>query len=93
MKTLQITPLAALIVATALLAPGLVSAGADIVSDTPPPAPRVEQGPPHRVFTRTASPVRPFATVDGATRPCNSVPPRIYADFNSVYGEGGIPKS
>jgi hypothetical protein len=48
MKTLQSTPLAALIVATALLAPGLVSAGGDIVSDTPPPAPRVEHEPRHR---------------------------------------------
>ena len=45
MKTLQSAPLAALTVATALLAPGLVSAGSDIVSDTPPPAPRVEHEP------------------------------------------------
>jgi hypothetical protein len=48
MKTLQSTSLAALTVATALLAPGLVSAGADIVRDTPPPAPRVEHEPRHR---------------------------------------------
>jgi hypothetical protein len=48
MKTLQTTRLAALIVATALLAPRLVSAGADIVIDTTPPAPRVEHEPPRR---------------------------------------------
>jgi hypothetical protein len=48
MNTLQGTPLAALIVATVLLAPQLVFAGADVVSDTPPPAARIEHEPPHR---------------------------------------------
>ena len=47
MKTLQNTSWAALIVATSLFAPRLVFAG-DILSDTPPPAPRVEHEPPHR---------------------------------------------
>jgi hypothetical protein len=47
MKTLQNTSWAALIVAATLFAPRLVFAG-DILSDTPPPAPRVEHEPPHR---------------------------------------------
>ena len=47
MKTLQNTSWAALIVAASLLAPQLVLAG-DILSDTPPPAPRIEHEPPHR---------------------------------------------
>jgi hypothetical protein len=48
MNTLQKTSLATLIVAGALLLPRFASAGGDIVSDTPPPAPRIEHGPPHR---------------------------------------------
>lgn len=48
MKTLQNTILATLMVGAALLPPRSSSAGADIVSDTPPPAPRVEHGPLHR---------------------------------------------
>jgi hypothetical protein len=47
MKTLQNAPLAAFFIAIALLAPRLVTA-ADITSDTPPPAPRIENAPPHR---------------------------------------------
>ena len=46
MKTLQKTSLAALWVAGLL---SFASAGAaDIISDTAPPAPRVEHEPPHR---------------------------------------------
>jgi hypothetical protein len=48
MKTLQSTVFSALIVATALLGTRLASAGADIVTDTPPPEPRAEHEPPHR---------------------------------------------
>ena len=47
MKMLQNTFLAALIVAGPLLTGRLVLAG-DTVSDTPPPAPRVEHEPSHR---------------------------------------------
>ena len=52
MKTLQNTSWAALIVATSLLAPRLVFAG-DILSDTPPPAPRVEHEPPQSDLARS----------------------------------------
>ena len=48
MKMLQKTSLRTLIVAGALLSPGFAVAGDDVVSDTPPPAPRVEHEPPHR---------------------------------------------
>jgi hypothetical protein len=48
MNTLQKTLLSTLIGAGALLSPRFSLAGADIVSDTPPPAPRVEHEPPHR---------------------------------------------
>ncbi|MGO9995415.1 MAG: YXWGXW repeat-containing protein [Steroidobacteraceae bacterium] len=48
MKTLHKTSLATLLVASALLSPVITSAGADIVSDTPPPAPRVEHEPAPR---------------------------------------------
>ncbi len=48
MKTLQKTSLGTLVVAGALLALKFASAGADIVSDMPPPAPRGEHEPPHR---------------------------------------------
>ena len=48
MKTPRYTSLAALIVAVVLLTPRLVSADADITSETPPPAPRVEHEPQHR---------------------------------------------
>ncbi len=48
MKTLQNTMLATLIVGAALFSARFASAGADIVRDTPPPAPRIEHAPPHR---------------------------------------------
>jgi hypothetical protein len=48
MKTLQNTVLATIVIGCTLLSPRLVSAGTDIVSDTPPPAPRVEHEPVHR---------------------------------------------
>jgi hypothetical protein len=46
MKTLQNKRLATLMVAGALLGPGL--AAAEDIADTAPPAPRVEHAPPHR---------------------------------------------
>jgi hypothetical protein len=48
MKMLQKTSLATLLITAALLSSRLASAGSDIVSDTPPPAPRVEHEPLHR---------------------------------------------
>ncbi|MGA2708263.1 MAG: YXWGXW repeat-containing protein [Steroidobacteraceae bacterium] len=48
MNTLQKTLLSTLIGAGALLSPRFSLAGAAIVSDTPPPAPRVEHEPLHR---------------------------------------------
>jgi WXXGXW repeat (2 copies) len=46
MNTLQSTALAALMVAASLAARPVLAA--DILSDAPPPAPRVEHEPPHR---------------------------------------------
>jgi WXXGXW repeat (2 copies) len=48
MKTLQKASLPILIIAGAFLSSRFASAGADIVVDTHPPAPRVEHEPPHR---------------------------------------------
>ena len=48
MNTLQKTLLSTLIGAGTLLSSRFSMAGADIVSDTPPPAPRVEHEPQHR---------------------------------------------
>jgi hypothetical protein len=48
MKMLQKTFLSTLVAAGALLSPGFSSAAPDVVSDTSPPAPRVEREPPHR---------------------------------------------
>jgi hypothetical protein len=48
MKTLQKTSLGPLIIVGALLASGFAAAGDEVVSDTPPPAPRIEHEPPHR---------------------------------------------
>jgi hypothetical protein len=47
MKTPQKASLPIIIIAGTLLSPTFASAGADIVVDTPPPAPRVEHVP-HR---------------------------------------------
>jgi len=47
MKTPQKASLPIIIIATALLSPTFASAGADVVVDTAPPAPRVEHVP-HR---------------------------------------------
>jgi hypothetical protein len=48
MKTLQKSSAAMLLVAGALFMAGYASAGADIVIDAAPPAPRAEHEPPHR---------------------------------------------
>ena len=48
MKTPQKTSLVTLIVVGALLSPRFASAAVDIVSNMPPPAPRVEHEPPPR---------------------------------------------
>jgi WXXGXW repeat (2 copies) len=48
MKTLHDTLLTTLMIGGALISPNSASAGTDIVSDAPPPAPRVEHAPPHR---------------------------------------------
>jgi hypothetical protein len=47
MKTLHKASLPIIIIAAAFLSPRFASAGADVVVDTPPPAPRVENVP-HR---------------------------------------------
>jgi hypothetical protein len=48
MKTLQKISLRTLMIAGALLSPGFAPAGDEVVSDTPPPAARVEHEPAHR---------------------------------------------